>query len=73
MNPMHREIGRSAGLHLQELSTLGQQLAHPVFCLPGRTSRCSPVILLQTLAKRVQPLIEPSRIVPEHPVPHIGH
>ena len=40
--------------------------------LPGRTSLCSPVMLLQTLAKRVQPLIETSRIVPEHPVPHIG-
>jgi hypothetical protein len=27
MNPLHREAGRSAGLHLfQELSTLGQQL-----------------------------------------------
>jgi hypothetical protein len=42
------------------------------YLLAGRTSLCSPVMLLQTLAKRVQPLIETSRIVPEHPVPHIG-
>jgi hypothetical protein len=33
MNHMHRDVGRSAGLHLfQELSTLGQLLAHtPLF------------------------------------------
>ena len=29
MNPVHRDTGRSVGLHLfQELSTLDQQLAH---------------------------------------------
>ena len=34
--PVHREIGQSAGLHLfQELSTLGQQLAHTAL-LPAR-------------------------------------
>lgn len=36
MNPLHRDVGRSAGLPLfQELSTLGQQFAQ-VPCLPGR-------------------------------------
>jgi hypothetical protein len=36
MNPMHRDVGRSAGLHLfQELSTLGQQLAHTLLFREG--------------------------------------
>ena len=36
MNPMHREADRSAGLHLfQELSTLDQQLAHPLLFRQG--------------------------------------
>jgi hypothetical protein len=36
MNPMHREVGRSAGLHLfQELTTLGQQLAHTLLFRQG--------------------------------------
>jgi hypothetical protein len=39
MNPMHRDTGRSVGLHLfQELSTLGQQLAHTLLLL-GRGGR----------------------------------
>ena len=40
--------------------------------LPGKNVALLPFMLLQTLTKRVQPLIEASRIVPEHPVPHIG-
>ena len=34
---MHRDTGRSVGLHLfQELSTLGQQLAHTLLFRQGR-------------------------------------
>ena len=36
MNPMHRDTGRSVGLHLfQELSTLGQQVAQHPFVRQG--------------------------------------
>jgi hypothetical protein len=39
----------------------------------GRNVALLPSMLLQTLAKRVQPLVEPISIVPEHPVPHVGY
>ena len=43
MNPMHRETDRSAGLHVfQELSTLGQQLAHTLLLRQG-LGRIEPV------------------------------
>ncbi len=48
MNPLHRDADRSAGLHLfQELSTLGQQLAHTLLFRQGcgqraRRDRSSP-------------------------------
>jgi hypothetical protein len=36
MNPVHRDTDRSAGLPLfQELSTLGQQVAHTVLLCQG--------------------------------------
>ena len=36
MNPKYRDVGCSAGLHLfQELSTLGQQLAHTLLFRQG--------------------------------------
>jgi hypothetical protein len=41
MNPMHCDTGRSVGLHLfQELSTLGQQLAHTLLFRQGFKGIC---------------------------------
>jgi hypothetical protein len=52
VNPMHRDTDRSAGLHLfQELSTLGQQLAHTLLLRQGfrGVNPMSPASMSRTL------------------------